>query len=636
VSNYKTNTCIPVHPCKIFRAYCTSKLLQAVFYFDRERVTLTRIEQMVFQQAAHTPDNLAIKHGSTEFRYAELVKRAIETGVALWQLEVRPNQRVGLYLPKSAEAIALVLGIWHIGAVVVPLNPAAPAELLETIISDADLQLIVTSAKLATRLTSTHHNAPTVINLEELTLPGSTVNASKPENDDCYIFYTSGSQGQPKGVVGLHSSLEHYLKWQAAEFKVSPDERFSQFAPLSFDFSLKEILVPLICGASVHLAETETVADPEGLLQWISANNITTMCCVPTVFRALTRVLAESPQAVASLQSLNHLLISGDILRWEDVSRWREVVGHRLPLTNLYGPTESTVIKFFYPIPDLPISDTTSVPVGKAIPETELLILDEAGQSCPSGEIGQVVILSKWLAKGYHRHQVGERPAFTRLLQQGEWVRAYQTGDLGRVLPDGNLELCGRQDRQVKIHGHRLELDAIEAILAKHSAVKDVAIITTGVDDDLSLFCFYQADASLPETVLREFARERMLPQAVPTRFRRLEVMPLSVNGKVNRQILNELAKKEQAVEGVAPVSDIQGIVLESWQQCLELSEIDPEANFFEIGGDSINAIKILYQLRSRIHPKITLNDLFLHPTVAQFSEWVSNQPELNNSIRED
>src|SRR6185295_12880394 len=203
-----------------------------------------------------------------------------------------------------------------------------------------------------------------------------------------YIIYTSGSEGRPKGVRGSHESLSHYLKWQAREFRVNEADRFSQTAPLSFDFSLKELLVPLICGATVCIANRKIVMDARKFVDWVGDSRITVMCCVPTLLRSILELPVCDARA---FQSLRSLLISGDMLRWDDVNHWRERFGNSISLFNLYGPTESTVIKLFYPIPEERCPDSVNVPVGRPIEDAAVLILDEQNEACEPGETGEVV-----------------------------------------------------------------------------------------------------------------------------------------------------------------------------------------------------------------------------------------------------
>lgn len=612
-----------------------------------------RVEELIFQQAARVPHNVAVVCGGEQMTYAGLEKRARQISQALRDMGLQEGQTVGVYAEKSVNTPALMLGIWHAGGVLLPIDASAPHEVLKQIIADSSLRAALVASHLSPKLkeaaTSAGISELPVILLDDEQKGDSAIEShvktlegvfdsgtlASPltayQDDTCYIFYTSGSQARPKGVEGLHSSLLQYLQWQAKEFEIQPDDSFSQVAPLSFDFSLKELLVPLIRGARVCLADRATVIDPEQFLEWVEQNGITVMCCVPALFRAVTQHRGfKSKRAGGFLEKMRMILISGDILRWEDVRRWRERYGDAVSLINLYGPTESTVIKLFYRIPDEPLVETQSVPVGQPIEAAQVLIKDENDQNCAAGEIGEVVILSDWIAKGYRTAESNGRNPFTKIFHDGAWIRAYRTGDLGRRLDDGNIEFIGRRDRQVKVRGHRIELDTLEATLSEIPTVNDVAVVVSETSPDaLTISCFFTAkDKETDESAVRRYAAQRLLPYMIPGRFIRVDEMPLSTNGKLDRQALAELARRadfgkpsEPPVKGTA----LEGKILSVWREVLGIERISFNENFFDLGGNSITAIKLLNRLRTELNPELTLKDVFISPTIAEFAERVES-----------
>jgi acyl-coenzyme A synthetase/AMP-(fatty) acid ligase/acyl carrier protein len=389
---------------------------------------------------------------------------------------------------------------------------------------------------------------------------------------------------------------------------------------LSFDFSLKELLVPLICGARVCIADRSTVIDPAKFLEWVEESGITVMCCVPTLMRALLQL----PNDGSALQSMRSVLISGDMLRWDDVSSWRERFGESMSLFNLYGPTESTVVKLFYPIPKTKYQESVNVPVGKPIADAYALVLGDDGEPNGPGEIGEIVILSDWLAGGYlNGEQMSHRP-FGRISYQGKQRRAYRTGDLGRWLSDGNLELVGRKDRQVKIRGYRIELDEIESVLSEYPGILDVAaVVSNNIDADGLAVYFTARDPEVTEKSVRVFAQERLLPEVLSLiQFSRLDKLPLTVNGKVDRLKLESLfgTSIKPEVDGSLTV---QQRILAMWEELLAVDAIDLQANFFELGGDSMTAIRLLRRLREELHAEVKLGDVYEFPNIAQLSDRV-------------
>jgi len=608
---------------------------------------MKRVEKLIFDQASRSPEAVAVEHNGAQLTYRELVDQALEISQGLRKSGLRAGGTVGMFQHRSLSTIPLLLAIWDAGGIVVPINPKTPLKMLEWVTQDSAPQIIITEAALKPLIIEAASKfngnpAPAILSGNKrsnghstTTIPAlgsvesSVIIADFTDlptyTDNCYIIYTSGSEGRPKGVKGSHESLIHYLNWQAKEFRVSQTDRFSQTAPLSFDFSLKEFLVPLICGARVCIADRTTVIDPKKFLEWIDDRGITVMCCVPTLLRALVQLPNDGP-ALAAMRSV---LISGDMLRWDDVSSWRERFGESMSLFNLYGPTESTVVKLFYPIPKTKNVESVNVPVGKPIPDATALILRENGEPSEPGETGEIVILSEWLARGYlHGEEMSHRP-FCRVSYQGKQRRAYRTGDLGRWLSDGNLELIGRKDRQVKIRGYRIELGEIESVISEHTGIRDVAaVVPNHLDaDGLGVIvCYFTAgEAEVTEKSVRAFAQERLLPEVLSLiQFSRLDKLPLTVNGKVDRLTLESLfettAKREV---DRSPSLTVQQQITAMWEELLAMDTIDVQANFFELGGDSMTAIRLLRRLREELHAEIKLGDVYEFPNIAQLSDRV-------------
>lgn len=598
---------------------------------------MQRIEKLIFDQADRTPDAIAVEHNGARLTYRQLKTQALEISQELRKSGLKPGQTVAIFQQRSLATLPLMLAIWEAGGIVVPINPTTPAKMLETMIHDASPRIVLTDPGLKAGV------AETVSKVNLLSQPGVVAGDPRSngnlrlnhegfqnpliDEDSCYVIYTSGSEGRPRGVVGSHQSLIHYLRWQAKEFAVNKADRFSQSAPLSFDFSLKELLVPLICGARVCIADRDTVMNARKFIEWAHESKITMMCCVPTLLRSILQ-LPGSPADADVFRFLRALLISGDMLRWEDVSGWRARFGNEIALFNLYGPTESTVIKLFYRIPETKTPESINVPVGRPISDTEILIVDELDEPNEPGEIGEIVILSEWLARGYLNDESNGR--FCALEYQGLQRRAYRTGDLGRWLSDGNLELIGRKDRQVKIRGYRIELNEIESILSEHAGITDIAVVTNASDADglAVIACFFTTEQSgLTEREVRSFAKDRLLPQVLSlTRFYRVDALPLMPNGKVDRlKLASSIDRHEESVRPASSnvslaAPNVRERISAMWEELLAVEGINLEANFFELGGDSMTAIRLLRRLREELHPEVKLDDVYQFPSISQLS----------------
>jgi fengycin family lipopeptide synthetase D len=604
-----------------------------------QHTLMQRLEKLIFDQADRTPDAVAVEHNGARLSYRQLKTQALEISSELQRSGLKPKQTVAIFQHRSLATLPIMLGIWEAGGIVVPINPTTPAKMFESMIHDSCPRIILTDDSLKPGVSDA------VKNVKLVSPPGIVVGDPRSnghvslqhegfcneaiDENSCYIIYTSGSEGRPKGVVGRHDCLIHYLRWQVKEFAVQENDRFSQTAPLSFDFSLKELLVPLLCGARVCIADRTTVMNARKFVEWAHQSKITMMCCVPTLLRSILQ-LQSSPSDRDLFQSLRALLISGDMLRWEDVAGFRERFGNEVPLFNLYGPTESTVIKLFYRIPETRAPGSINVPVGRPIQDTDILIFDESNQPSAPGEPGEIVILCEWIASGYLNS--GQDSRFCTLDYHGQQRRAYRTGDMGRWLSDGNLELMGRRDRQVKIRGYRIELNELESILSTHDAISDVAVIVPAsnsgkADSQAVIACYFTSDdPALTEKEVRNFAKERLLPQVWSlTRFRRLDKLPLSANGKVDRRKLESLIdeSEEPVAQLLSTSSSVQDRISAMWEELLAMDGINTEANFFELGGDSMTAIRLLRRLREELHPEVKLDDVYEFPSISQLSNRV-------------
>ncbi|MCA1575859.1 MAG: non-ribosomal peptide synthetase [Acidobacteria bacterium] len=597
---------------------------------------MQRLEKLIFDQADRTPDAVAVEHNGARLSYDQLKTQALEIAHELRRSGLMPGQTVAIFQHRSLATLPLILGIWEAGGIIVPINPTTPPKMLESMIHDSSPRIVLTDTSLKPGVVDAVNkinltSAPGIVvgdprSNGHLVLNHEGFRNPKIDPDTCYVIYTSGSEGKPKGVVGSHNSLIHYLRWQAEEFAVTQADRFSQAAPLSFDFSLKELLVPLLCGARVCIGDRTTVINARKLVEWVHESKITLMCCVPTLLRSILQ-LPETPADRDVFRSLRAVLISGDMLRWEDIAGWREKFGNEIALFNLYGPTEVTVIKLCYRVPEMKSPGSVNVPVGRPIADTDILLFDENNRSAAPGETGEIVIVSEWLARGYLNTAQAPDGPFCRLDYKGQQRRAYRTGDLGRWLSDGSLELMGRKDRQVKIRGYRIELNEIESTLSAHTGISDVAVVATSSSDQDGLGvigCFFTTERpEVTEKDIRSFARDRLLPQVLSlTQFHRLERLPLMPNGKVDRVKLESLINlnAEPTLQAAPDTSTVRERISAMWEELLAVEGISVEANFFELGGDSMTAIRLLRRLREELHPAVKLDDVYEFPSISQLS----------------
>ena len=414
--------------------------------------------------------------------------------------------------------------------------------------------------------------------------------------------------------------------------RIGKEDRVSQLLPLSFDGSLRDIFVPLCAGGTICVpAYNELVTDAKELVSWLDREAISVIHCVPTLFRALLNEELHAEQFGA----LRYVLLAGEALLPADVGRWKAVFGERVKLINLYGTSETTMAKFIYEVQ--PGDEKRwSVPVGKPMPGARALIVDEEGRICPTGIIGEIYISTPYRSHGYYK-----QPELTaEVFIQNPFSNdpndiVYKTGDLGRLLDDGNVELLGRKDQQVKIRGVRVELEELNSVVRGFAGVKEVAVIDRKDTIGGNFLCAYVVgNGELKLDALRAYLQERLPSAMVPSAFVVMEKLPRTLSGKIDRRALPQLQERTGRGEYVAPRTATEQMVAEIWANLLGLPKISLHDNFFELGGHSLLATRVMVRVRKTTGVELPLRALFENPTVAKLATHIdSSAPESTDSL---
>jgi amino acid adenylation domain-containing protein len=447
----------------------------------------------------------------------------------------------------------------------------------------------------------------------------------KPD-DPCYIYHTSGSTGVPKGIVGRLKSLSHFIKWEVDTFALSPGVRVSQLISATFDAFLRDVLTPLAAGGTICIPpDNTTLLDLHLLIQWLDDSRINLIHCVPTLFNAIVH---ENPDA-KRFGSLNYVLMSGESLRVSDVSKWIDTFGDRITLVNLYGATESTMIKFYHRIERSDLQ-RGFVPIGKPMKGARAIVLDQEGNVCAPGVAGELYIRTPYLTLGYHNHPELTREVFIpNPLTQNANDIVYKTGDLARILSDGNFQFLGRRDGQVKIRGNRVELGEIESLLQSHPLIRH-AVVTVADDvpgNRLIAFVVPEKTSAIETDQLRRFLSQRLPDYMTPAAFVELDEIPLTPNGKVDRRALTPpdiSASLEKRF--VAPRNSTEEILARAWSEVLRLPRVGVFDNFFELGGHSLNATQVMSRVSSTFQIDLPLRMLFEAGNVATLSTMIEER----------
>ncbi|WP_437937133.1 amino acid adenylation domain-containing protein [Sorangium sp. So ce341] len=568
------------------------------------------VEDWIRRQAEARPHAEAVVFGEQRLAYGELERRADALARRLASAGAGPETIVGVFLQRCLELPVALLAILKTGAAYLPLDPEHPAPRLSFQLEDAAVRLVVTDGALAARLPA--RDGLAVVRLdEEAAAPGrgalESASAAAPllppshPDNLAYVLYTSGSTGQPKAVANTRGALAERLAWMQREYGVSPGETLLHKTPLTFDVSVWEVFLPLLAGARVVIAAPGDHKDPRELSRLVQRHEVSTIHFVPSLLREF---LAE--ESAAGCVSLKRVFSGGEALGPE-LSR---ALLERLPavrLDNRYGPTEALINASCWTCRP---EDEGLVPIGTAIPNSALRILDPSLSPLPRGLPGELCIAGSGLARGYLGRAALTAERFVPDPFGPPGSRLYRTGDQARFRSDGAIEFLGRQDEQVKIRGVRVELGELEGALAAIPGVVAAAARTWPGPSGGALLVAYVAAAPSLETSSLQATLEARLPgHLIPSQIVRLEALPRLPSGKLDRRALPEPVWGASGY--VAPEGEVAPRVAEIWQQVLNVSRVGLRDDFFALGGHSLLATRVVSRVRRELDVELPLRDLF-------------------------
>ncbi|MEH2057529.1 MAG: amino acid adenylation domain-containing protein [Nostoc sp.] len=574
------------------------------------------IHQLFEYQVEKTPEQIAVIFEDKQVSYQELNQRANQLAHYLQTLNVKPEVLVGIFLERSLEMIVGLLAILKAGGAYVPLDPAYPSERLALMLEDSQLSILLTQQNLLLKLPDYQAHivcldrdseAITQQNQENLTSLVTDKNLS-------YVIYTSGSTGKPKGVAIEHHSTVALLHWAREVFTTEDLAGVLAATSICFDLSVFEIFVPLSWGGKVILAENALY-----LPTLLAAQEVTLINTVPSAIAELLRIQGIP----ASVRIVN---LAGEALQNRLVQQIY-ALDNIQKVFNLYGPTEDTTYSTFA----LVKKGDSIVTIGRAIANTYCLLLDEEMQIVPTGVSGELYIGGEGLARGYlNRPELTDQRFIPNPFNNSKFKiqnsKLYKTGDLARYLPDGNIEYIGRIDQQVKIRGFRIELGEIETALWQHPDVQETVVIAkefSPSDQRLIAYVVLKPESSDTNVGnLRHFLKQKLPDYMIPSRFVQLSALPLTANGKVDRQALPAPVQTLNANQKfVAPRTPIEERVAEIWSNVLGLKNIGVHDNFLALGGHSLLAFQILCRIRDIFQVELTMRHFFEAPTISEIAD---------------
>ncbi len=589
------------------------------------------LNQLFEAQVERTPDAIALISERQTLTYQQLNQQANQLAHYLHRQGVIPDTVVGLFLERSPDMVVAMLGILKAGGAYLPLDPDHPTERTASILTEAEVSLILSSSHFSDQLPQ-QNGQVIYLDSDQKTIshcPATNLGYEIHPEHLAYVIYTSGSTGKPKGVMIPHAGICNQLYWRQSTFPLTPSDRVLQNISFSFDPSVWQIFWPLSWGVQLVLPKPGGHRDIAYLVNLIVEKNISILALVPAMLRTFLEQKGSD-----QCTSLRHVFCGGEALPIVLQQRFLDSFSETTQLHNVYGPTEASIDATYWTCH--PGEEAKIAPIGRPITNAEVYILDEHLQAVTPGDSGELYLGGCGLARGYLRQPELTRERFIPHPYNAEAkTRLYKTGDLVRCRPDGNLEFLGRIDSQVKVRGFRIELQEIEAVLSQHQQVAHCAVLArtdSAGDRYLVAYVLPHGQQLLTSREIRQFLQESLPEYMVPSYFVILAELPLNANGKLDRQALPEPELNRQTLElkidFVAPKDSLELAIAKIWEEDLQMQPIGVRDNFFELGGNSLRAASMLAQIEDVFNQQVPLGAFFQAPTIENLAGYLNGTLE--------
>ena len=577
------------------------------------------LQQLFEEQAEKTPDNTAVIFNNKKLTYRELNDKANSLAVTLRLNGLKPDEIAGIMTYRSLEMVVGIFGIIKAGGAYMPIDPQYPENRIKYMIEDSGAKLLLTQESLTDNMSIDCR----IINLDEENAysycRGNIENINKPK-DLAYIIYTSGSTSRPKGVMIEHISAINRLNWMQKKYPIGNDSCILQKTPYTFDVSVWELFWWSFTGASVCMLEPGGEKDPELIISTVEKYKVTTMHFVPSMLNMFLQYLEEQAN-ISRLSSLRQVFSSGEALSIQHVKKFNNLLNltNGTELYNLYGPTEATVdVSYFDCSPEVRLN---LVPIGKPIDNIKLYILDKNMNLLPAGIPGELFIGGVGVARGYlNKPELTDDRFIENPFVPGEKI--YKTGDLTRWFSKGDIEYLGRMDFQIKIRGFRIELGEIENRILAYPGVFDAVVVGRSGNNDSKYLCaYFSGENGISVEELKLHLSKELPEYMVPKYIIRLEKLPISSNGKVNRKALPEHEiSTDTDIEYIAPYDEIERKLTSVCSEILKIEKLGINENLFDLGGDSLMVIDILTRIY-KYNWGLSAADFYKYKTVGELSQ---------------
>ena len=599
------------------------------------------LTQKFEEQVKKTPAGIAVKTEKRSFSYEELnryadriaglIKRQWPKIGSKHEHALKNPGNIGLFLEHGVDMIAAILGTLKAGKAYVPISPDYPKKRVSYMVNHSEAALVITNSaceKKAGEIAS-ENNIP-LLNIDQTHEPEvifeEDTNREISGERLAYIMYTSGSTGKPKGVMQNHDNVFYYIKNWTQRFSITHRDRMTLFSSFCHDGSGQDMFGALLNGAALYPYDVRNRESEVSLSRFLIEEEITIWHSVPSLYNFFVKTLSGKE----CFDTLRYILLGGEPFRGYEIEMFKKYFPRSI-LANVYGQTESSVDSIW----TIAAKDTIKrLIIGQPLDNTRIFVIDEEGNEVEPLETGEIMIACPHISPGYWRDDESTKKSFG---QEPGIGRLYYTGDLGRLLPDGNIEFIGRKDFQVKIRGFRVETGEIETSLLLMGNIKEAAVVPKETESSATYLCaFITAEKELEVIELREFLSRELPDYMIPTSFVQLDRMPLTQSGKIDRKALSKLDQepKKLNVTYVAPQTGMERIAADTWKEVLHLEEVGIYDNFFDLGGNSFDIIKVNNKLRELLKRDIPMVKMFEFPTINALASYLNQQETQTGSKR--
>ncbi|CCI06837.1 non-ribosomal peptide synthetase [Microcystis aeruginosa] len=601
--------------------------------------TRTIIHDFIDQVAAK-PEKTSIIYPGGKFSYQELHELTNFWAYALKELGVEKDKVCGVLLEGDYRQLIAMLAVFKAGGIYLPLRLDEPEERRQRMMIKTSPEIILVAAENLEGIKpqlSALEKPPHILvvkahkiqqyhqwngmDYQEFPCQLSKLQPllAMPDADDSnYIMFTSGSTGEPKAILGSHGSLRHFIDWEKREFGINESWRCLQIAQINFDAYLRETCVTLCSGGTLYIPESTEREDLELLLLRIGEWEINLLHTVPSVMRLFLKIGRGLVNAHNLLKSLRIFVLGGEPLFVKELAEWHQIFGSQTEFVNIYGASETTFVKHFYRIPNPNNIPYERVPGGQTLPDAAYAVVD-GNRARAIGEVGEVFVKSPYLTKGYYQDESLTHSVFVPNPLNGGRDIVYRTGDLGRLLPDLTLEVIGRSDNQIKLNGVRIELGEIEDVLSGIEGVEKALVMANKKEELVTVIAYYQAEDTVHQEYIRGKLKQLLPIYMQPSFLMRLEAFPLLPNGKIHRLALPKPEENITNLTNQVPDFNPQEALLASlWGELLEAEVSNSNQSFFELGGNSLKAMRLVSQIRNQFGVSLRLREIFTHNTLKE------------------